>query len=75
MTYMFTPKIVLVNSFFFLQKTSVLKAKYNRRIFIQKNDTQHVTFTIPTQNLEPGEFTIMLGASSDDIRLTEKIVI
>ena len=46
-----------------------------KRIFIQKNDTQHVTFTIPTQNLEPGEFTIMLGASSDDIRLTEKIVI
>lgn len=46
-----------------------------KRVFIQKNDTQHVTFTIPTQNLEPGEFTIMLGASSDDIRLTEKIVI
>ena len=46
-----------------------------KRVFIQKNDTQHVTFTIPTQNLEPGEFTIMFGASSDDIRLTEKIVI
>lgn len=46
-----------------------------KRVFIQKNDTQHVTFTIPTQNLEPGEFTIMLGASSDDIRLREKIVI
>lgn len=46
-----------------------------KRVFIQKNDTQHVTFTIPTQNLEPGEFIIMLGASSDDIRLREKIVI
>ena len=46
-----------------------------RRIFIKKNDTQRVTFTIPTDNLEPGEFTIMVGASSDDIRLKEKIII
>ena len=46
-----------------------------KRIFIQKNDTQRVTFTIPTDNLEPGEFTIMVGASSDDIRLKEKIII
>ena len=46
-----------------------------KRVFIQKDDTQHVTFTIPTQNLESGEFTIMVGASSDDIRLKEKIVI
>ena len=46
-----------------------------KRIFIQKNDTQHITFTIPTENLEPGEFTIMVGASSDDIRLKEKIEI
>jgi beta-glucosidase len=46
-----------------------------KRIFIKQNDTQHVTLTIPTQNLEPGEFTIMVGASSDDIRLKEKIEI
>ena len=46
-----------------------------KRIFIKKNDTQHITFTIPTEKLEPGEFTIMVGASSDDIRLKEKIVI
>ena len=46
-----------------------------KRIFIQKDDTQHITFTIPTENLEPGEFTIMVGASSDDIRLKEKIEI
>ena len=44
-----------------------------KRVFIQKSDTQHVTFTISTSNLEPGEFTIMVGASSDDIRLKEKI--
>ena len=46
-----------------------------KRVFIQKADIQHVTFTIPTENLEPGEFTIMVGASSDDIRQREKIII
>ncbi|MBQ3844189.1 MAG: glycoside hydrolase family 3 C-terminal domain-containing protein [Bacteroidales bacterium] len=46
-----------------------------KRVFIQKTDTQHITLTIPTANLEPGEFTVMVGASSDDIRLKEKIVI
>ena len=46
-----------------------------KRIFIQKDETQHITFTIPTENLEPEEFTIMVGASSDDIRLKEKIII
>ena len=46
-----------------------------KRIFIEKADTQRVTFSIPTEHLEPGEFTIMVGASSDDIRLTEKIEI
>ena len=46
-----------------------------KRVFIQKADTQHVTFTIPTENLEPGEFTIMVGGSSDDIRQREKIII
>ena len=46
-----------------------------KRIFILKDETQHITFTIPIENLEPGEFTIMVGASSDDIRLKEKIEI
>ena len=46
-----------------------------KRINIQKNDSQRITFTIPTNGLEPGEFTIMVGASSDDIRLKEKIII
>ena len=46
-----------------------------KRVFIQKSETQRITFTIPTENLEPGEFTIMVGASSNDIRLKEKIVI
>lgn len=45
-----------------------------KRIFILKNETQHITFTIPTEKLEPGEFTIMVGASSDDIRLKENII-
>ena len=46
-----------------------------KRIFILKDETQQITFTIPTENLESGEFTIMVGASSDDIRLQEKIII
>ena len=46
-----------------------------KRIFILKDETQHITFTISTENLEPGEFTIMVGTSSDDIRLKEKIKI
>ena len=46
-----------------------------KRVFIEKGDTQRVTFSIPTENLEPGEFTILVGASSDDIRLKEKIEI
>ncbi len=46
-----------------------------KRIFILKGETKHFTFTISTENLEPGEFTIMVGASSDDIRLKEKIEI
>ena len=45
-----------------------------KRIFILKGETKHITFTIPTENLEPGEFTIMVGASSDDIRLKENII-
>lgn len=45
-----------------------------KRIFILKNETQHITFTIPTEKLEKGEFTIMVGASSDDIRLKENII-
>ncbi len=46
-----------------------------KRVFIQHDDIQHVTFKVPTDGLEKGEFTIMVGASSDDIRLKEKIII
>ncbi len=46
-----------------------------KHVFILTNETQHITFTIPTKKLESGEFTIMVGASSDDIRLKEKIII
>ena len=44
-----------------------------KRIHLKQNDSQRVTITIPTEGLEPGEFTVMVGASSDDIRLKEKI--
>ena len=46
-----------------------------KRISIKKGDIQRINVTIPTNNLEQGEFTIMVGASSDDIRLKEKIII
>ena len=46
-----------------------------KRVFIKTNETQHITLEIPTTDLESGEFTIMVGASSDDIRLKEKIEI
>lgn len=45
-----------------------------KRIHIKQNDTQRVTLKTPTDGFEPGEFTLMVGASSDDIRLKEKFI-
>lgn len=55
-----------------------------KRVFIQRNETKTVTFTLKTRDfsvlneklewiVEPGDFTIMVGASSDDIRVEQKI--
>lgn len=55
-----------------------------KRIFIQSNETKTVTFTLKPHDFsilnekleweaEPGDFTIMVGASSDDIRLKQII--
>lgn len=55
-----------------------------KRIFIQRNETKTVTFTLKPRDfsvlneklewiVEPGDFTIMVGASSDDIRVEQKI--
>lgn len=55
-----------------------------KRIFIQRNETKTVTFTLKPRDfsvlneklewiVEPDDFTIMVGASSDDIRVEQKI--
>lgn len=55
-----------------------------KRIFIQRGETKTVTFSLKARDfstlnnslewvVEPGDFTIMVGASSDDIRLEQKI--
>lgn len=51
-----------------------------QRVFIPKGETRQVTFTLDAEDLsiingemesvvEPGDFTVMIGSSSDDIRL------
>ena len=54
------------------------------RVALQPGETKEVTFTLTPDDLqlldrhmewtvEPGEFEIMIGASSKDIRLTETV--
>ena len=54
-----------------------------QRVHINKGETQTVSFVLSESDLsvystekgwhfEPGEFTFMVGASSDDVRLEEK---
>ena len=54
------------------------------RITLQPNETKQVTFKLVPEDLqlldrqmnwtvEPGEFELMIGASSQDIRLRQKI--
>ena len=54
-----------------------------RRVHINKGETASVSFTLSESDLsvfstengwhfEPGKFTFMVGASSDDVRLEEK---
>jgi beta-glucosidase len=55
-----------------------------RRVMIPKGETRHVEFTLTRDDLsiinarmqqefEPGDFRIMVGASSDDIKLQKVI--
>ena len=55
-----------------------------RRVMIPKGETRHVEFTLSRDDLsilsqqlqpvfEPGTFTVMIGASSDDIRLQQVV--
>ena len=57
-----------------------------QRIFIPKGETRDITFTLESEDLsiinadmkcvvEPGDFTIMIGSSSDNIHLQETITV
>ncbi|MBQ7150011.1 MAG: glycoside hydrolase family 3 C-terminal domain-containing protein [Prevotella sp.] len=58
--------------------------KHFARVMIKKGETKHITFELNSEDLsivnremqrvvEPGEFKVMVGASSDDIKLTGKL--
>jgi len=64
----------------------VKELKGFRRISLQPHETQEVTFEVAVQQLglydanlrytvEPGEFEIMVGSSSEDIRLSSRLKI
>ncbi len=58
----------------------LMQLKKFQRVFIPKGETRQLTFTLDAEDLsiinaemesvvEPGDFTVMIGGSSDDIRL------
>ena len=58
----------------------LMQLKQFQRVFIPKGETRQLTFTLDAEDLsiinaemesvvEPGDFTVMIGGSSDDIRL------
>lgn len=64
----------------------VLQLKHFDRVNIKKGETKKVVFNMTKEDLsiidqnfesvvEPGTFTLMLGSSSDNIKLTDKIVV
>lgn len=64
----------------------VKQLKHFERMFLKKGEEKQCTFRVNKEDLsifnekmercvEPGDFTLMIGASSDDIRLTRKITI
>lgn len=64
----------------------LLQLKHFERLFIPKGETCRVTFTLDDDDLsivnatmqsvvEPGDFTLMIGAASDDIRLKQTITV
>ena len=64
--------------------TPVKLLKGFKKVYIKKGETKEVELELPIQEMglwnidmkyvvEPGEFDIMIGASSNDIRLTKKI--
>jgi beta-glucosidase len=66
--------------------TPPIQLKNFRRIHIKKGESKTITFTLRHDDLalynmnmqrvtEPGEFTLMIGAASDDIRLRDTFLI
>lgn len=64
----------------------VKQLKHFKRVFLKKGEETYLKFHVDKEDLsilnadmkmcvEPGQFTLMVGASSDDIRLTEKITV
>lgn len=63
-----------------------MQLKKFERIFIPAGETRQVSFTLGDEDLsivnadmqwavEPGDFTVMIGSSSDNIRLKSKITV
>lgn len=61
-----------------------IQLKHFRRLFLKKGEEKEVSFLLTRQDLqlidvalkprvEPGEFSVLIGASSNDIRLEKKI--
>ncbi|MDU1891227.1 MAG: glycoside hydrolase family 3 N-terminal domain-containing protein [Dysgonomonas sp.] len=64
----------------------IKQLKHFERIFLKKNEEKQIAFTVTKDDLsvinkkmekivEPGDFTIMIGSSSDNIKLEEKITV
>ena len=64
----------------------LLQLKHFERAMIKRGETHHFTFTLTADDLsivnaemkrvvEPGDFTIMVGASSDQIKLNGKLTV
>ena len=66
--------------------TPLKQLKKFKRINLKAGEQQHLTFTLTGKDLqlldrkmkwvvEPGDFEVMVGASSEDIRLKDKFVL
>lgn len=64
----------------------IKQLKYFERVFLKRGDEKRIVFHLNEEDLsivnkemnrvvEPGDFTLMIGASSDDIRLKNRITV
>jgi beta-glucosidase len=63
-----------------------MQLKHFSRVFLKKGETQRISFRIGENELsllnsdlqrvvEPGTFSLMIGASSNDLKLQSKLVV